>query len=188
LDRLVRNGLLINAPAIACWLLLAFDDLPGPALSMWPTFIALLVAERIGTAVLFGEYQYGIRASGRKYVLAAIFAAAIAAAYLALALPPHAPWLGINAALLFIVVICARTPSILLSQAQNKARVFLLYLPALGIFQSVLNQNGRVELLNMLSMTHVIQVIAVWLMAGVILAIAMAGFNEWKSRAAVLQA
>jgi hypothetical protein len=103
-------------------------------------------------------------------------------------LPAHAPWLGINTALLFIVVVCARTPAILLTQAQNKVRYFLLYLPALGILQSVLNKNGRVELLNLLSMTHVIQVIAVWLMAGVILALAMVGFNEWKSRAAALQA
>lgn len=188
LDRLVRNGLLVNAPAMACWLLLAFDDSPRPILAMWPTFIALLVAERIGTAVLFGEYKYGIPASGRKYILASISASAIVAAYLALVLPAHAPWVGINTALLFIVVVCARTPAILLTQTQNKVRYFLLYLPALGILQSVLNKNGRVELLNLLSMTHVIQVIAVWLMTGVILALAMVGFNEWKSRAAAVQA
>jgi hypothetical protein len=168
LDRLVRNGLLINLPAVVAWLVLALGDPEGPALAIWPTFIALLVTERIGTAVLFGEYKYGIPASARKYVLASLLALAFLAAYLALALPPHTPWVGINTTLLFIVVICARTPAILLSQAQNKARYFLLYLPALGILQAVLNKNGRAELLRTFSMTHIIQVIGVWLMAGVL--------------------
>jgi hypothetical protein len=183
LDRLVRNGLLINAPAVVCWLLVALDDPQGPPLAMWPTFISLLVAERIGTAVLFGEYKYGISAPGRKFVLVSIVALAILAVYLAFASPMHAPWIGLNSVLLFTVVICARTPAILLSHAQNRARYFLMYLPAIGIFQAVLNKNGKADLFDLLSMTHIIQVIAVWLMTGVILALCMVGFNEWTSRA-----
>jgi hypothetical protein len=183
-DRLVRNGLLINAAVVACWLLLAFDDSPRPTWAMWPTFIALLLAERIGTAVLFGEYRYGISASSRKYLVASILGSAIIAVYLALALPPRTPWLDINTALIFIVVICARTPAIILSQAQNKVRYLVLYFPALGILQSVLSKNGRLELLGMFSVTHIIQIVAVWLMAGAILALVMVGYNEWKSPAA----
>jgi hypothetical protein len=180
LHRLVGYGVLMNAAVIACWLLLAVGNIDGPGLAMWPIFIAILIAERIGASVLYGEYKFGLSQRVRKFVPYAIAIAALAAAWLSFTLPFAAPWEGLNTAVLLIVVLCARTPSNLMTDQQRKIQYFSLYLPAFFVLQSLLNHEGRSDLLKWTSATHVIQIIAVWLMVGVIMAMAMVSMSQRK--------
>jgi hypothetical protein len=85
-----------------------------------------------------------------------------------------------RAAVLFAVVLCARTPSNLMTDQQGKIRYFILYLPALFVLQSLLNHEGRSDLLKWTSATHLIQIIAAWLMVGVIVTMAMVNMNQRK--------
>lgn len=63
-------------------------------------------------------------------------------------------------------------------------RYFILYVPALFVLKSLLNHEGRSDLLKWTSATHLIQIIAAWLMVGVIMtmamAMAMANMNQRK--------
>jgi hypothetical protein len=180
LHRLVGYGALMNLAVIACWLLLAVGSIDGPGLAMWPIFIAVLIAERIGASALYGEYKFGLSKRVQKFATYAITIAALAAVWLSFTLPFAAPWIGLNTAVLLAVVLCARTPSNLMTDQQGKIRYFILYLPALFVLQSLLNHEGRSDLLKWTSATHLIQVIAAWLMVGVIMAMAMVNMNQRK--------
>jgi hypothetical protein len=171
----------MNLAVIACWLLLAVGSIDGPGLAMWPIFIAVLIAERIGASALFGEYKFGLSEHVQRSATYAITIAALAAAWLSFTLPFTAPWIGLNTAVLLAVVLCARTPSNLMTDQQGKIRYFILYAPALFVLQSVLNHEGRSDLLKWTSATHLIQIIAAWLMVGVIATMAMVGVNQRKT-------
>jgi hypothetical protein len=180
LHRLVGYAALMNLAVIACWLLLAVGSIDGPGLAMWPIFIAVLIAERIGASALYGEYKFGLSERVQKFATYAITIAALAAAWLSFTLPFAAPWIGLNTAVLFAVVLCARTPSNLMTDRQGKIRYFILYLPGLFVLQSLLNHEGRSDLLKWTSATHLIQIIAAWLMVGVIVTMAMVNMNQRK--------
>src|SRR6266446_3548597 len=94
LHRLVGYGALMNLAVIACWLLLAVGSIDGPGLAMWPIFIAVLIAERIGASALYGEYRFGLSERVQKFATYAITIAALAAAWLSFTLPFAAPWIG----------------------------------------------------------------------------------------------
>jgi hypothetical protein len=180
---LIGHGVLMNLAVIACWLLLSVAGIDGPGLVMWPIFIAMLIAERIGASVLFGEYKFGLSQRVRSFAPYALAAAALVAAWLSFALPFTVPWVAFNTTVLLIVVLCARTPSNSMTEKQRKIRYFILYAPAFFVFQAILNRQGRSELLQWTSATHLIQIIAAWLMIGVIMAMAMVAINQRKGEA-----
>jgi hypothetical protein len=70
-----------------------------------------------------------------------------------------------------------------MTEKQRKIRYFILYAPAFFVFQAILNRQGRSELLQWTSATHLIQIIAAWLMIGVIMAMAMVAINQRKGEA-----
>jgi hypothetical protein len=82
--------------------------------------------------------------------------------------PDTPPWVSLNAALLTVVVIIARTPSLLLTGAQGKLRYYalwVLWIPAIG---SPLSSKP-------------IRLAALWLMAGVLMAMAMVAYNQRRT-------
>jgi hypothetical protein len=64
---------------------------------------------------------------------------------------------------------------------QSKIRYYALWLPAFVILET----GTKGQLLASNVAVHMVQVIAVWLMAGVLLGMAMVGYNQAKSRAVV---
>jgi hypothetical protein len=173
--RVVGYWLLLNFPLVFAWSMVANDAAVGPAVPVWPAIVALLIAERVGRAALLDEYRYGLSATGRTNVLYAIAAAAGCALILSAALPARSPWLWIEMAVLSIVVVIARTPALVLTATQNKIRYYALWLPAIVILEA----GGK----HLPFMSHLVQVVAAWLMAGVFLGMAMVGYNQVKARA-----
>jgi hypothetical protein len=175
IHRVVGYWLLLNIPLMFAWSIVAADGADGPAAPMWPAVVALLIAERVGRGSLLDEYKYGLSSAGRTYLLYAIAAAAVFALILSLILPAKNPWLWIDMSILSIIVVIARTPALVLTAKQNKIRYYALCLPAFVILQ----MGGR----HQPFVSHVVQIVAAWLMAGVLLGMAMVGYNQAKARA-----
>jgi hypothetical protein len=175
LQRVVGYWLLLNFPLTFAWWIVAADGADSPAVPMWPAIFALLVAERVGRASLLDEYKYGLSPAVRKQLLYAISVASIGALILAMTLPARNPWLWVDMSILSIIVVIARTPALLLTGKQNKIRYYALWLPAFVVLQL----GGR----HQPFVAHLVQIVAAWMMAGVLLGIAMAGYNEAKARA-----
>jgi hypothetical protein len=181
LRHILGYWLIMNFPLLLAWCLLATSDSHGPTAPMWPAFLGLLMVERIGRATLLAEYNYGIPASTRRCLPYAIAAAAMLAVVLTMLLPGTAPWVAVDVAILSIVVVTARIPALLLSGAQSKARYYVLWLPALVILET---GNRRDLGGSTFLASHFVQVIAVWLMAGVIFGMAMVGYNQYRGQTA----
>jgi hypothetical protein len=183
LHHLVGHWLLMNAPLMFVWIFVKSGGANGPTLAMVPALLALLAAERIGRVPLFAEYKYGISVAVRQYFPYAVVAVAALAATLAMRLPAATPWGRVNLALLTLVVIVARTPALLLTGAQNKFRYYslwLLWLPVAGLIGAGEKHATGASF----PAAHGIQVVALWLMAGVTLAMAMVAYNQRRGRAA----
>jgi hypothetical protein len=172
--------LIMNFPLLFAWCLLASNVSHGPTAPMWPAFLGLLAVERIGRATLLAEFNYGIPAFARTCLPYALAAAAVSAAALSIVLPPTAPWVSLDVAILSIVVIIARTPALILSGAQSKVRYYVLWLPALVILEA---GNRRDLGGSTFLASHFREVISVWLMAGVVVGMAMTGYNQYRFRA-----
>ena len=173
--------LLINFPLLCTWAYVTFDQPQNSTWPVLPALLALLVAERIGRGALFGEFKYGLSDAARRRFPYAVAAAAAAAIALLMTLPGAAPWVGIALAAATMVVIVARTPALLLSGRQGKIRYYAqwaLWLPAIGLIQGA----GKRGPGSSSPAIHPGQIIGVWLMAGVILGMAMVGYNQWKAR------
>jgi hypothetical protein len=181
LRHILGYWLIMNFPLLFAWCLLAANDAHGPTAPMWPALFGLLAVERIGRATLLAEYNYGIPVFARKCLPYAIAAAAMLAVVLAILLPATAPWAAVNVALFSIVVVIARIPGLLLSGAQSKARYYVLWLPALVILEA---GNKRDLGGSTFLASHSVQVISVWLMAGVAFGMAMVGYNQYRGQTA----
>jgi hypothetical protein len=177
----VGYWLLLNFPLLFAWSIVAADSPEGPAVPTWLALFALLVAERIGRGALFDEYKFGLSLPARKTLPYAIAAAACAALALSMILPAKTPWVWIDMSILSIIVLIARTPGLVLTGVQSKIRYYALWLPAFVILET--GTKGQLLASNVAA--HMVQVIAVWLMAGVLLGMAMVGYNQAKSRAVV---
>jgi len=175
LQRVVGYWLLLNFPLMFAWWIVAANDANAPAAPLWPAIFALLLAERVGRGSLLDEYKYGLSPAARKRLNYAISAAAAGALIASVSLPARTPWLWINMSILSIIVVVARAPALVLTAKQNKIRYYALWLPAFVVLQMYGKHQPFVS--------HLVQIVAAWLMAGVLFGMAMVEYNQVKERA-----
>jgi hypothetical protein len=176
--RFIWYGVIVNIPAVLALWLAAKGDARGTEWALWPMFIALLVADRVGMTALLAEFNHGISARTRRYAPIGMIAIACLATWLAFEMPFRPPWIGLAISLLLDVVLIARPPTMQLTPLQMKLRFYALWLPAFFILRA--NPNNLD--FSALALSHSIQMVAVWLMTGVVIGMGMVLFNQRKAK------
>jgi hypothetical protein len=166
---LIWGRLLMNVPVAVWWLLLTGVPEAAPTFAMWPVFAATLIAFIVGQPLLRREFA-GLSREGRQSARFGIGAVAMGSIPALLYLPVRPSWSGLLLAYLFSVVLAHRTAALNLSVNQVKLRYYLTVVPA---WLLALNR-------NFLPDGSVLRDGGVLFMVGVVMAMAVCLYNEWR--------